>query len=125
MPAIDVFYYAERFRGYNWERFLDTLAQEGAERFSVPDRKLDENDFSVVLHPVEKPSLLTHHVVIRIQLHAYPERVHEADGKARALAEKMSRELADDFGHSDFAVGVSLLLAEIGWGNDDARHQQP
>ena len=114
MPGIDVYYRSNEFYRYDWEPFRRLLSEGAARLFSVPERRLQAGSFSTVFHAVNSPSRLTHTVIVRLQLHAYPARLESADTDASELAELLAQLLERDRG-SGLTVGVSLLLAEIGW----------
>lgn len=88
------------------------IQKEAPKLFSVEELALNNGDFSFKWLPADHPlDLLTHDIIVRLQLHHFPERVQDCDAKALQLAERISVLI-----RGQFSVGVSLLLAEIGWG---------
>jgi hypothetical protein len=82
--------------------------------FSLKRLPLTKDDFSVVFE-AESMGLLTHDVIVRIELHHFRARRKKNDKNALLLAHLIARAI-DDINKAPITVGVSLLLAEIGWG---------
>ena len=101
-----------------WRKLVTMLREQCAERFSVPQHKVSPRDFGVVDHPLVGASDPTHHVIIRILLHHFEERVRTGDVHAAALAKMASDVLNSDelvAYRGRVTVGVSLAFAEIAW----------
>jgi hypothetical protein len=117
MPAVDVYH----------KMSMDTLVAEdlkrvirhvGVDMFSSQDGgiTLGPEDFTILFHEAGPNDELTNDVIIRVQLHAFQNRLERTDAKAAQLAMYASTALDPLVASNDFTIGVSLLIAEIGWG---------
>lgn len=119
MPAIDIYFkHGLINNSYAFINIVDRVTMFAAEKyFSSESIELTEDDFTVIFHEAGKWDQLTHDIVVRVQLHAFPERLVDTDAKATAFAEDLALEFRTMFVlDKDLTVGVSLLVTEIGWG---------
>lgn len=116
MPEVAVYYMAGRFSIEQLELIKAEVKKEGPALFSVAERKLSSSSFSFAFCELSSPSELTQDVIVRITLHHYPERKKAADSAAEKLASKLGRALSPDYRSVVTTVGVSVVLAELGWG---------
>jgi hypothetical protein len=125
VPALRILYREERFGDYNWEKFLETLIEETAKRFSTVERQLKLNAFGVIeFCPILPPSYLSKDIIAWFSHQIYSELLEEGNERARLVAEAMSRLLEEQRGLG-FTVGVAVFLGETRWGSDLARHLEP
>ena len=91
------------------------VRREAADLFSTPELSLSQGDFSLILVPLSEGSEPTHDITIRVQLHAFPERLEKNDPNAETMATAISQAMTGMLPKGT-TIGVSLLCAEIGWG---------
>lgn len=125
MPGIEVHYrrrlFDERDKGEALRRLREIVRDYGVEVFSAPEVQLSTDDFTFKFIEAERYDHLTHHIIVRIQLHAFKSRLENTDEKSAALAEIIAGEVAQSW-LIQVSVGVSILVAEIGWGSATAHN---
>lgn len=86
-------------------------------RFSTTRLTLGLKDFGIKLDELSEDSEPTNDIVVRVQLHAYRERLAaDIDQEARFIARNLVVALSELDIDKTMDIGVSLLFAEIGWG---------
>ena len=95
------------------------LGKECAQRFTLDEWPLTEDDFSFYDEVLSGRSRQTHDVIIRISLHHFETRVlfgqSHADELAYLVSEFLNGEELMSIRGYRCSVGVSLLFAEIAW----------
>jgi hypothetical protein len=89
----------------------------GSARFSTEERQLRLEDFSFKFVRPEKYDELTHDIIVRIRLHAFPSRLVGTDDRCKEIAEGISNELLFGSDIQVITIGVELMVCEVGWGS--------
>lgn len=122
MPKVDIDYKPFLLRGDNqhlaFEALKKAVSNFCSNFFSTKDLQLNRNDFSFTFTEAGEHDELTNDLIVRIQLHAFPERLSRIDDSSATFALVIADEIAM-FTDFNLTVGVSLLFAEIGWGTSD------
>jgi|GEM_PF-4197031 hypothetical protein len=122
MPEVHICYTKRAFLGRpssaadRGRKLVELVQRECAERFSVDERVIGPEAFSVYGKLVSGWSTQSHDVIVRVTLHHYQERVINGDDNARGLGEAVSAFLNSQelvMLRGRLSVGVSLVFAEI------------
>lgn len=111
MPRVVVEYREGFLDDFGIGRLKNLIRREAIERFSTRTVALKDDDFSFIFHKAGQYDELTHDIIVRLELHFFPERlIVPSDVNAQEVAEAIAVRITNS------TVGVSILFCEIGWG---------
>jgi hypothetical protein len=118
MPRVVVEYLQGFMNPIMATRLKELIRKDASMRFSTREHKLEEDDFTIIFNELSELSEATHPIVVRVELHNYPERLERIDTDAEEMATALQLCLVyAPSGHPDkIHIGVSILYSAISWG---------
>ena len=114
MPAIEIHHRNPLFTSTE-EGLIETISEACARCFSDDQTTFSTVDFSFMFHLARKPSDLTHDLIVRITVNDSGQRAISRSFIADTIAKRVSTCVANQVGDDIYTVGVTVLVAPIGW----------